>query len=196
MLISIALSLLVVLVGYLLGSFNTGYYLVYYRTGFDIRARGSRSTGARNVSRVLGMPGFMLTLLGDAGKGALATWIAIQFGLGSLSVLLAIVAVVAGHIWPGQLGFRGGKGLATALGAGLVFDYLLVVVIAALAILMFAITKHFIVSGLAPFTLSPAVALGMGRDYVSVLGFGFIVLLILIAHRSNIGAVMRRDRQA
>ena len=195
MLISIALSLLVVLVGYLLGSFNTGYYLVYYRTGFDIRARGSRSTGARNVSRVLGMPGFMLTLLGDAGKGALATWIAIQFGLGSLSVLLAIVAVVAGHIWPGQLGFRGGKGLATALGAGLVFDYLLVVVIAALAILMFAITKHFIVSGLAPFTLSPAVALGMGRDYVSVLGFGFIVLLILIAHRSNIGAVMRRDRQ-
>ena len=196
MLISIALSLLVVLVGYLLGSFNTGYYLVYYRTGFDIRARGSRSTGARNVSRVLGMPGFMLTLLGDAGKGALATWIAIQFGLGSLSVLLAIVAAVAGHIWPGQLGFRGGKGLATALGAGLVFDYLLVVVIAALAILMFAITKHFIVSGLAPFTLSPAVALGMGRDYVSVLGFGFIVLLILIAHRSNIGAVMRRDRQA
>ncbi len=196
MLISIALSLLVVLVGYLLGSFNTGYYLVYYRTGFDIRARGSRSTGARNVSRVLGMPGFMLTLLGDAGKGALATWIAIQFGLGSLSVLLAIVAAVVGHIWPGQLGFRGGKGLATALGAGLVFDYLLVVVIAALAILMFAITKHFIVSGLAPFTLSPAVALGMGRDYVSVLGFGFIVLLILIAHRSNIGAVMRRDRQA
>ena len=61
---------------YLLGCFATGYYLVRARTGHDLRKSESGSVGARNAGRVLGKTGFVVTLLGDFGKGALAVWIA------------------------------------------------------------------------------------------------------------------------
>jgi hypothetical protein len=112
-----------VVAAYLLGCFATGYYLVRARTGRDIREIESGSTGARNVGRVLGKPGFVLTVFGDFGKGALAVWFAAEFtNHNGLAMSLAVLAVVAGQIWPAQLRFRGGKGVATsfaALSAGL-----------------------------------------------------------------------------
>src|SRR5205814_6775520 len=102
---------------YLLGCFAAGYYLVRMRLGEDLRELGSGSVGARNVGRVLGKTGFLLTLLGDFGKGAFAVWAARHFTTNDHAVALAMICVVAGHIWPLQLRFRGGKGMATSLGA-------------------------------------------------------------------------------
>ena len=99
---------------YLLGCLATGYYLVRARTGRDIREIDSGSTGARNVGRVLGKTGFGLTVLGDFGKGALAVWGARHWTHDHQLAALAMLAVVAGHIWPAQLRFRGGKGVATS----------------------------------------------------------------------------------
>jgi glycerol-3-phosphate acyltransferase PlsY len=112
-----------VLGAYLLGCFATGYYLVRARTGKDIREIESGSTGARNVGRVLGKPGFVLTVFGDFGKGALAVWGAWEWTNNHHLAAVAMLAVVAGQIWPAQLRFRGGKGVAASLGALLVFDY-------------------------------------------------------------------------
>src|ERR1017187_8659729 len=112
-----------VLGAYLLGCFATGYYLVRARTGKDIREIESGSTGARNVGRVLGKPGFVLTVFGDFGKGALAVWGAWEWTNNHHLAAVAMLAVIAGQIWPAQLRFRGGQGVAASLGALLVFDY-------------------------------------------------------------------------
>ena len=84
---------LVMLVGYALGCFTSGYYLVRWRTGEDIRWLGSGSVGATNVGRVLGRPGFFLTVLCDFFKGLFAVWLAEYFGLNPTGAVLTLVAV-------------------------------------------------------------------------------------------------------
>jgi len=105
-----------VLASYLLGGFCAAYYLVRVARSADIRTLGSGNAGARNAGRILGAPGFLLALLLDAAKGALAVLATARLVPGIWPATLALIAVVAGHIWPAQLAFRGGKGLATLLG--------------------------------------------------------------------------------
>src|SRR2546421_4274115 len=81
---------------YMLGCFTSGYYWVRWRTGQDIRHRGSGNVGARNVGRMLGPTSFVLTLLLDLGKGALAVGMALYFGLPPEMVIAAMLAVVVG----------------------------------------------------------------------------------------------------
>lgn len=107
---------LVVVASYLLGGLCAGYYLVRLTRGRDVRAAGSGSAGARNVGRVMGAWGFAMTLTLDSLKGFAAVVGAAWLGLSAWGVALALLAVVAGHIWPLQLAGRGGKGIATALG--------------------------------------------------------------------------------
>src|SRR5580658_4658583 len=85
---------------YIIGCFTTGYYLVRLRMGKDIREMGSGSAGARNVGRFLGKSGFFLTVLGDFAKGALAVWLARKLSNDDFFTVLAVPAVVAGHLWP------------------------------------------------------------------------------------------------
>jgi acyl-phosphate glycerol 3-phosphate acyltransferase len=107
---------LAVLGSYLLGGFCAAYYVVRMARSTDIRTLGSGNAGARNAGRLLGAPGFLVTLLLDAAKGAVAVWVTARLVPGPWPETLSLLAVVAGHIWPAQLGWRGGKGIATALG--------------------------------------------------------------------------------
>src|SRR5947208_14693195 len=91
---------LVVLLGYGLGCLTSGYYLVRWRTGEDVRFIGSGSVGARNVGRVLGPPGFCLTVVCDFSKGLLAVWLAEDFQLKPTGVMLTVLAAAAGHVSP------------------------------------------------------------------------------------------------
>src|SRR5262249_31969001 len=109
-------EMLVILAGYVLGCFTSGYYLVRWRTGEDIRLLGSGSVGATNVSGVLGWAGFFLTVSCDFAKGMLAIWLADYFQINPTATVLTMLAVTIGHVWPAQLWFRGGKGVATSLG--------------------------------------------------------------------------------
>src|SRR6059036_3935005 len=112
---------------YVLGCFTTGYYLVRAVRGVDIRTVESGNVGARNVSHVLGKTGFLITTIGDVTKGVLAVWAARHFLHDERYTAAALLAVVVGHIWPVQLFFRGGKGVATSLGGLLIYDWRLVV---------------------------------------------------------------------
>src|SRR5882672_2223099 len=131
----------IALSAYILGCFTTGYYYVRLRTEQDIRELGSGSVGARNVGRILGWKGFFVTLLGDFAKGALAVWAAQHFTPDSRLVALALMAVVAGHVWPVQLRFHGGKGIATSLGALLVYDYHLALAFIILFVCAYAVLR-------------------------------------------------------
>ena len=184
-------ELIVILASYVLGCLSVGYYLVRFRTGQDIRGLGSGSAGSSNVARVLGAPGFVITLVADVAKGASAAWAAFYFGLTLWGVMLVMIAVVMGQIWPVQLGFRGGKGVATALGAVLVFDYRLVILVLLLTGLILAVARQRTVSGLVAVAFFPGVAAIMGHSQTGVIGVSALALLILFAHRANIEEIVR-----
>src|SRR5712692_2973148 len=171
---------------YLLGCFTSGYYWVRWRTGQDIRERGSGNVGARNVGRMLGPASFVLTLLLDLGKGALAVGMALYFGLRPEMVIAAMLAVVMGHNWPMQLRFQGGKGIATSLGALLAYDSLLPVILVALLLPCLAVSRNFTVSGLLAFALSPLVAFLCGLETMEVVATSLLAILVLVSHQKNI----------
>lgn len=111
--------LLTALVSYLLGSIPFGYLLVRFTTGEDVRATGSGNIGATNVARRSPLLG-IATLVLDAGKGVAAVLFArVCFDVPNRDLLLSVAAMcaVAGHLYPVWLKFRGGKGVATSLGA-------------------------------------------------------------------------------
>lgn len=109
------LRLLCLLAAYGLGSIPSGWLLVKWLRGVDLRQQGSGSTGATNVLRVAGRWPALAVLLVDVGKGTVAIVLAKGWGTPWLQVVVGLCAL-AGHIWPFWLRFRGGKAVATALG--------------------------------------------------------------------------------
>jgi acyl phosphate:glycerol-3-phosphate acyltransferase len=176
----------IALAGYTLGCFTTGYYLVRARTGQDLRELGSGSVGARNVGRLLGWPGFVLTMLGDFGKGILAVWAARHFTTDDRLVAVAMVAVVAGHIWPAQLYFRGGKGMATSVGALLVYDWQSALAFVLVFAVAFAALRKTVLPGLFALACLPLISAYLGRGQGAVIGVAGLAGLVLIAHRQNL----------
>jgi glycerol-3-phosphate acyltransferase PlsY len=130
---------LIVIAAYLLGCLPTAYIAGRILKSVDIRQIGDGNMGAANAYRQLGPKiGIMVGAI-DAAKGALAVGIALMAPVSLLFVLLAGVAVVAGHNWPVFLGFRGGRGEATAIGV-----LLAVVTIPMLILAIPALAAHFI----------------------------------------------------
>jgi glycerol-3-phosphate acyltransferase PlsY len=175
-----------IVASYLAGSICFGYYLVRYRTGRDVRNYGSGNPGARNVGRYLGPVGFFATLLGDAGKGAAAVALANFLDLSTSWTLVVIVAVIAGHLWPFQLQFRGGKGFATAIGAFLVFDYLLAFITTGIAVVAMLVLRRTTLGGLAAMALAPIAVYFAGYPLEVVVGATAVSALVLFGHRSNL----------
>jgi glycerol-3-phosphate acyltransferase PlsY len=181
-----SVELLAIVGSYILGCFTTGYYLVRLHTGQDIRGLGSGSVGGRNVGRVLGWGGFAVTVGGDFAKGALAVGGTHALGFGEGTVLLVLLAVVVGHVWPVQLGLRGGKGIATTLGALVVYDLFVLISILVLLLCIYAARKNFVTSGLIAITIAPAAPLILGQSLIKVAGLFALTVIILVAHRKNI----------
>jgi glycerol-3-phosphate acyltransferase PlsY len=120
----LALNVGLIVAGYFIGCISTSYYVTKLRTGQDIRELGSGNAGAQNAGRVFGAHWFVIVLLLDMAKGyvVVATGTALQ--VGDVTLTIAVVSVVSGHIWPAQLRFRGGMGIATSLGALTAFHWL------------------------------------------------------------------------
>ncbi|HEY3365678.1 MAG TPA: glycerol-3-phosphate 1-O-acyltransferase PlsY [Symbiobacteriaceae bacterium] len=108
------MGLLAAAVGYLLGSFPTGY-LVGLAKGVDVRRYGSGATGGTNVQRTLGWGPAVVTGIGDIGKGILASYIGYRLG-GNAGYALGGFGAIVGHSWPVWLKFRGGKSVGTGAG--------------------------------------------------------------------------------
>ena len=178
---------------YLLGSISTGYYLVRFKTNQDIRDTGSGGVGARNVGRLLGKPGFVITFLGDALKGALAVFIARQLNFPEPYLSWVVVAVIAGNIWPPALRFRGGRGIATALGAYFVFDPYAALWLPIITVALMPTRIGFTLSGLTAFLLFPLVAYLLGRPGSVVGALVISTLVILFSHRSRLRRSVRRS---
>jgi glycerol-3-phosphate acyltransferase PlsY len=171
---------------YVLGCFTTGYYLVRVRTGRDVREEGSGSVGAKNVGRMLGWMGFVVTVLGDVAKGSFAVWAASHWTKEPRYIAVAMLAVVAGHIWPAQLRFHGGKGVATSLGALVVYDYHLIFAFGILFAGMFVVVRKTVLPGLFAFICLPLVSYYLKRDPADAVELSILAGFILLSHRKNI----------
>lgn len=183
----------VVLAGaYLLGALPFSYWLVRATKGVDVRSVGSGNAGATNVMRVAGKGPAILALILDAAKGTAAVLLAERFGSVEAIAAWACLAAVLGHMYPWLLGFRGGKGVATAAGA---LGYLLPL-IALLALAVFIVSTvltRFVSLGsvLAAATFPLAyLALGLlGFSEFStrvLIPIGIVGGLVILKHRANL----------
>jgi acyl phosphate:glycerol-3-phosphate acyltransferase len=191
----------VVLMAYLLGSIPFGYLIVKLSSGGDVRETGSGGTGATNVTRRAGKWAGLVTLLLDALKGAAAALLALLVlgdGYGAIWwVAAASVAVVAGHVFPVWLKFRGGKGVATGLGVFLILAPLAVLC----ALLVFAVivwaTRYVSLGSMAAAAMLPLAVWLLGsrigpEEFIVPLLMASSVggALIIFMHRANIGRLL------
>jgi glycerol-3-phosphate acyltransferase PlsY len=127
-------GIFITLFGYLLGSVPTGIVLTRLFSRVDPRKMGSKNIGATNIYRTAGKTLGIFTLLGDMLKGALPIWMAIMWtqhdlwGIPDLWIGIVGLSPIVGHIFPIFLGFKGGKGVATALGIYLVISPIAVLI--------------------------------------------------------------------
>jgi len=170
---------------YLLGSIPTGLLLAK-AAGVDIRTTGSGNIGATNVYRTLGRSVGIATLVGDCLKGLLPVLAAKYLGMTELWVALAGLAAFLGHVYTVFLGFKGGKGVATALGVFLGISPLSVLVALGIFIACVA-TSRFISLGsiVAAAAMPPIVAILDGRPPFVVVTL-VIAILVIWKHRENI----------
>jgi acyl phosphate:glycerol-3-phosphate acyltransferase len=179
----VAYLLAAAILGYLLGSIPFGLLLIRLAGRGDIRRIGSGNIGATNVLRTGSKGLAALTLLLDLVKGAAA--VVIAKGWGTDASLVAAGCVILGHMFPVWLGFRGGKGVATALGVLIPLAWP-VAMIAALLWLTTALFSHYsslaaLVAAVASAGLAPLIV-----DRTTALVIGAIALLIILRHHSNI----------
>ena len=184
-------EIFVIIAGYLLGCICTGYYWVRFRTGNDIRSSGSGSAGARNVSRTLGKSGYAVTLTLDIVKGVIAVGLAVVLSVERWAVVMTFLAVACGHIWPVQLRFQGGKGVAVMLGAMMVFDYRALIILVTACGLLYLCTRKYIISGAVGLLTLPVSAIVLKFPMSEIAGMILLILIILFAHRANIYDVIQ-----
>ena len=170
---------------YLIGSVPTGYLLSSV-SGIDIREAGSGNIGATNVGRVVGWKAGLITLLADAGKGFIPAFFSVQLGFDPEVSALTALAAFIGHLYPVFLKFKGGKGVATALGclaglAPLIAGYLTLVFLVIVLVTRWVSLGSLCAAALAPllfwlFSYDPAIT------WMSLI----MGILIIVRHRENI----------
>ena len=148
--------MLLFIASYLLGSIPFGLLFAGILAGKDVRRQGSGNIGATNVSRVAGPFAGILTLLFDAAKGALPVWAAARiFEHGAAAMMLAGLAALIGHCFPVWLRFRGGKGVATALGVFSALSPSAALAAVVVFALVFAIWRYVSLASLAAAAAMP-----------------------------------------
>lgn len=183
--------ILVLLVIYLITSIPTGVVLARFMGAEDIRQQGSGNIGATNVYRVVGKLAGVLTLLGDTLKAMLPLLICKSWlDLTPTQLGLACIVAITGHCYPIYLKFRGGKGIATALGILLVISPLT----AAGALIVFmvtvAISRYVSLGSVLAALSAPLLVLMLGHPQPIFLATLFIAMLAVWRHRSNIKRLM------
>jgi glycerol-3-phosphate acyltransferase PlsY len=192
---AIVLNLLFLFLGYLFGSFPSGYLAGKIAKGIDIRSLGSGSTGATNVLRHIGKRAAITVFLLDVFKGIISILLAKYFLLNDSWQVAVGLSTLIGHIWPVWLNWRGGKAVATGLGIFLGLSWQ--VGLATLGIFILMITLFRIVS-LASVSAALALPLIMFLSFnTSSISFPFLIIsllamtLVIWRHRENILRLMK-----
>jgi len=179
-------DLALIVLAYLLGSLSFGLLIARMYGGADLRRRGSGNIGATNVARTLGKTAGILTLLGDGAKGLVAVLLAQAWGQASILPAVVACAAVLGHMFPLYHGFRGGKGVATAL--GVLLPTLPLPLLGGLLVWLVVMTiwRYVSVGSILAALVVPLLAVLWSYPWSLVLAAVLIALLVLYKHRDNV----------
>ncbi|HEY4229985.1 MAG TPA: glycerol-3-phosphate 1-O-acyltransferase PlsY [Thermoanaerobaculia bacterium] len=183
-------------IAYLLGSISFAVLIVRLRTGRDIRTEGSRNAGATNVARAHGKALGVAVGLLDLAKGAGAVLLMRTATADPRYTAAAGLAAIVGHVFPIFYGFRGGKGVATAIGAFLVLAPLPTLVCAGVFLLVVLVTRYVSLGSILAMVLLPPVAGALfhaPRPIVAAAAAAAV--LIVIKHRENLGRLVRGEER-
>ena len=180
--------IIVAIVSYFLGNISPAI-LVGRLHGIDIRKEGSGNAGTTNVLRVLGVKAAVATLAIDVLKGYVAVRIGLNYG--DIGAMIAFICVVYGHIFPALYKFKGGKGVATSLGAALALDWPSAFALILIAIAVTALSRKM---SLGSITAAVSYPFLIEYYYSSVLPMAILLAVtVIVMHRSNIQRLIRRE---
>lgn len=175
------------LVAYLLGAIPTGVILTRLAGRGDIRTAGSGNIGATNVYRVAGRKLGVLTLVADCLKGVIPLVLAQHvFNLSAAGIALVALAVFIGHCYPVYLRFKGGKGVATALGVFLVLSPWSVLVVLGVFVLVLFIWRYISLASIAAAATIPGLIFLFEGSQVFFAAALTIAAIVIWKHRENI----------
>lgn len=180
--------IIVAIVSYFLGNISPAI-LVGRLHGIDIRKEGSGNAGTTNVLRVLGVKAAVATLAIDVLKGYVAVRIGLNYG--DIGAMIAFICVVYGHIFPALYKFKGGKGVATSLGAALALDWPSAFALILIAIAVTALSRKM---SLGSITAAVSYPFLIEYYYSSVLPMAIVLAVtVIVMHRSNIQRLIRKE---
>ena len=180
-----------VVAAYLLGTFPTAL-VAAGRRGVDPTLSGSRNPGATNVLRTAGRRAGVVTLAGDLAKGAIAAGVGWAVGGHGLGVACGVAAVV-GHVLPVTRSFRGGKGVATAAGMGLVLYPAAMAVATVAFALATGLSRMVSLGSVAAVAVMPLAAAALGAPGREVAALTACAVLVVARHRENLVRVVRGE---
>lgn len=184
--LTLLLFLFMIILGYLSGSICSAVIVSRIFSLPDPREQGSRNPGATNVLRLSGKKYAALVFLVDALKGAIPVLIAKACGAGSITIGFTCLAAVLGHMYPLFFDFRGGKGVATAIGAFLAFHFMMGVSVIAVWLLVANFLRYSSLASIIAILVAPLYSLLVLANLNIFPPLFFIALFVLFKHRDNI----------
>ena len=179
--------IIVLVVGYLLGSISSGVIVSKAFSNTDIRSQGSGNAGTTNMLRVLGRKLALITFAGDLLKGVIAVFIGKALVGGDLGGVLGVVGAVLGHYYPLYFGFKGGKGIATSFGSLLFVFPVHALLALTVFIVLVALTGYVSLGSIvAAFTLPALLFVTHSSDMVVCILTACIGASVIWRHRANI----------
>jgi glycerol-3-phosphate acyltransferase PlsY len=183
---TLILGALLIVGGYLIGSICSAI-IVCQACGLpDPRKTGSNNPGATNVLRIAGKKYAALVLVGDVLKGTLPVLLAKLVGAQPMVIACTLLAAVVGHMYPVFFQFKGGKGVATAIGALLGFHFIVGVMTCATWLLVAKFTRYSSLASILAIILTPFYVLILVHQPSILTPLFLLVILILSKHRDNI----------
>ena len=180
------MNVIYLLFSYLIGAISFGIVMSYIFSLPDPRTIGSKNPGATNVLRTGKKLAALLTLLGDALKGALTVGLAQYFELSSMMVGLIAIATLIGHVFPIYYGFKGGKGVATAAGILFMFSWVMGLTVLGIWLGVFFIWRYSSLAAIIAGSLSPVIGFFYGIDFYELIASSIIALILILRHMENI----------
>ena len=183
-------QILFVAIAYFIGSLSFGILASKIFSISDPRTMGSKNPGATNVLRTGNKYAAIFTLLGDMLKATLVVMVALSYEISGLPLIALSLAVLLGHIFPIYHGFKGGKGVATALGILLAINWVLALSVLFVWLLFFLIFRYSSLSAIISSLATPFIAYFLNQGQTIVIIASLVALLIVYRHQSNINNLL------
>ncbi|MDC0931901.1 glycerol-3-phosphate 1-O-acyltransferase PlsY [Methylophilaceae bacterium] len=180
-------QLLIILFAYLVGSISSGIIVSQIFNLPDPRTIGSKNPGATNVMRSGNKKAAIFTLLGDLLKATFVLAIAEYLGFNDLVIVCVALAVLIGHIYPIFYKFRGGKGVATAIGILIALNFKLALIVTSIWLIVFGIWRYSSLAAILAAISVPFIGIFiLGDQYLYCVTYSLITIIILFKHKANI----------